>query len=445
VLSEGGFDVVIANPPYVRQEEIKHLKEDLKLHYECYTGTSDLYVYFYERGIQLLKNNGTLCFISSNKFFRAGYGEKLREYLMQKASINTIIDFGDLPVFEATTYPCVLIATKNGTEARALKAIALNRQEQLERFEEIYRQEAITMQPSDLSIEGWRIEDRSVLALLEKIKKAGMPLGEYVEGKIFYGIKTGCNEAFIIDEVTKNRLIKEDKKSAEVIKPFLRGRDIKRYAIEDPGLYLLFIPWHFPLHEKLNIEGASKEAERAFKEGYPAIYKYLLQFKKQLESRNTAETGIRYEWYALQRCAASYWKEFEKPKIVWGNLGEVASFALDSDSYYINAPSCIISVGEKYLLAVLNSKLGDYFLHQTAAVRRGGYLEYKPMYVSQLAIAKPSAVQRRAIEEQVEKILAAKKKNASADTTPLEREIDQLVYKLYGLTEEEIKIVEGQT
>ena len=167
---------------------------------------------------------------------------------------------------------------------------------------------------------------------------------------------------------------------------------------------------------------------------------------------------MRYEWYALQRCAASYWKELEKPKIVWGNLGDTAGFSFDENLQYVSAPACMISMPDKYLLGLLNSMLGDYFFHQIAAVRRGGYLEYKPMYVSQLPIAKPTENQQRSITGLVEKILAAKnpstrsarsgvgtslRMSEPADTSALEKEIDRLVYELYGLTEEEIGIVEG--
>jgi adenine-specific DNA-methyltransferase len=442
-----GFDVVIGNPPYIRQEEIKEIKSVLETQYICYTGVSDLYVYFYEKGINLLTKNGTFSYISSNKFFRAGYGQKLRSFLLRNTIICRIIDFGDRPVFEATTYPCIIIVSRSmfaKPQESVVSARTIETVDELERFEEVIQTSSMTMRQRDLSVDGWRIENRSVLSLLEKIKKAGVPLAEYVEGKIYRGIITGYNDAFVIDDETKKRLIKEDKKSAEVIKPFLRGRDIKRYVIEKEGLWLLFIPWHFPLHEDPKIEGASEKAEKEFKRTYPAVYKHLLQHKKKLEARNADETGIRYEWYALQRCAASYWQELEKPKIVWGNLGEKASFAFDEKKLYASAPACIIPLVDLFLLGLLNSNLGDYFFHQISAVRRGGYLEYKPMYVSQLPIAIPDQMQKRAIEERVEKMIKVKKNNPSFDTSGLEQQIDELVYKIYGLTPDEIAIVEGK-
>ena len=210
VLTDGGFDVVIANPPYVRQEEFKEIKEELKLHYDCYTGTSDLYTYFYEKGIKLLKDGGTLSYISSNKFFRAGYGAKLREYLSLKTRMNSIIDFGDLPVFEATTYPCVLITSKQ-TQSKDTKnwirARTVESEEELAHFEDTFRQHAIDLPQSSLAGTGWRIEDTRVRALLEKITGTGISLNEFVGGKIYRGITTGYNSAFVIDEATKNLLL----------------------------------------------------------------------------------------------------------------------------------------------------------------------------------------------------------------------------------------------
>jgi hypothetical protein len=378
-----------------------------------------------------------------------------------------LIDFGDSPVFKAIAYPSVIVATKKfpdvykdsgvksssgkvvmdkkgagllssgsiiGEEGsdilsseRDIHALTVVSEEQLDRFEESFRSHAITMQQSDLNTDGWRIEDRVVLDLLEKIKRVGVPLEEYVDGKIYYGIKTGYNDAFVIDDDTRKQLIKEDKNSREVIKPFLRGRDIKRYAIEDPKLWLLFMRHGIEIKQ------------------YPAVEAHLKQFKHRLTPG--VEGGRKpgtYKWYEIQD-SIEFWKEFEKPKIVWGNLGAVASFTFTNETYYASAPACIIPIKDLYLLAVLNSKVGDYFFHKTAAVRQGGYLEYKPMYVSQLPIAKPSEIARHGIEEVVVKILTAKKKGAAIDTSVLEHEIDLLTYKLYGLTEEEISIVEGKS
>jgi len=205
--------------------------------------------------------------------------------------------------------------------------------------------------------------------------------------------------------------------------------------------YLLFIPCHFPLNNDDTISGASERAEREFGQKYPAIYRHLLKFKTQLAARNKDETGIRYEWYALQRCAATYWKEFEQPKIVWGNLAVEPKFAFAPAGFYVNAPADIVVSDSPYLLGVLNSRITQYLVSQSAAERQGGYLEYKPMYISPLAIPKQPDNER--ISGLVNTILSIKAKDPDADVSALERQIDQLVYQLYGLTPDEIAVVEG--
>ena len=167
-----------------------------------------------------------------------------------------------------------------------------------------------------------------------KIEAIGTPLKDW-DISINYGIKTGFNYAFIIDGTKRSALIAQDPKSEEIIRPILRGRDIKRYGYEFADLYLLFIPWHFPFHLlKPEIKGASQEAEEVFKSQYPAIYNHLLQYKTELSNRNKSETGIRYEWYALQRWGANYWEDFSKPKIIYQELTQGSSFYLDKDSQF---------------------------------------------------------------------------------------------------------------
>jgi hypothetical protein len=244
-----------------------------------------------------------------------------------------------------------------------------------------------------------------------------------VQGRFYYGIKTGLNEAFVIDEATKVKLIAEDPASAELIKPWLRGRDIKKWKVEWAGLHILYIPWHFEINR------------------YPAVFKYLAQFQEQLENRNASERG-RYEWYALQRYAADYYQEFDKPKITWGNLATEPKFAFDDSGSYVSAPANIIPTNDLCLLAILNSPISKWWISLQAAVRSGGFLEYKPMYVGEIPITEVTAAQKAPIIERVRKIIAAPD---SPDVPKLEAEIDQMVYKLYGLTEDEIALVEAIT
>jgi hypothetical protein len=304
------------------------------------------------------------------------------------------------------------------------------------------------MLQSELTPDGWRLESGEVLGLLAKLRSAGLPLGEFVKGRFYRGILTGFNEAFVVDRVTRDRLVAEDARSAEVLKPYLRGRDVKRWVVNDPDLWLLFIPWHFPLHEDPTISGVSEKAEKEFKKQYPAIYNHLLQYKDQLSNRNKAETGIRYEWYALQRCAASYFNEIAEDKIIIPAISQVNDYASDSNGSFGNDKTSIcISEQKIYLLGILNSKPSLYFISSIAASRQGGFLEFKPVYVTQIPIPDPKKDPDRIaqIESLVQQILDRKQTNPAADVSAIEREIDQHVYQLYDLTIDEIQIIETST
>ncbi|MEW5949676.1 MAG: TaqI-like C-terminal specificity domain-containing protein [Thermodesulfobacteriota bacterium] len=448
---EGSFDIVIANPPYVRHESIKALKPHLSKQFgDFYCGTADIYTYFYKRGIDLLKSGGHLCFIAPNKFMRAGYGKNTRKLLAMQVTPKVIIDFCDLPIFDATTYPSIILVEKNTNPPSPPFAKVGNRSNpplekgdgggfsnnflaatftgavQLERLEETLSSIGFKMPVSALKIEGWNLERPEVLALMEKLRKAGQPLGEYVQGRFYYGIKTGFNEAFVIDDETRKRLISEDPKSKELIKPWLRGRDIKKWKAEWAGLYVIFTRRGTDIRQ------------------YPAIKKYLSQYREDLEPKNSGnqKRGRKpgsYEWFEIQDNIA-YHKEFEQPKIIWGNLATKPKFTYDESSNYISAPANIIPTSDLSLLAVLNSPICKWWISLQAAVRSGGFLEYKPMYVETIPIISASNNQKAPIIERVNKILADPD---SPDVPCLEKEIDQLVYKLYNLTPEEIAIVEG--
>jgi hypothetical protein len=400
VFAQGGFDVVIGNPPYVRQEMLAlEAKNHFAANYATYHGMADLYVFFVERGYSLLREGGKFSYIFPNKWMRAGYGKPLRTFLMDKC-IDEIIDFGDLPVFEeATTYPLILTMSKSEAHEtfKTLELKSLN-------FGDLgtfVTENAQTVAMSGLSAEGFSMGGENG-ELLEKLKQNSITLSEYVAGEAYRGIATGLNEAFVIDEATKNALIKADPKSAEVIKPFLGGRDIKRYDFPQVENYLLFIPWHFPLHDNPQISGASIEAEEAFKCDYPAVYNHLVGFKDKLENRNKAETGIRYEWYALQRCAASYYKEFDKPKIMYQVFQVKPAFVFDMKGTYCNNAIWMLPKDDKVLLAILNSTIGWFLISSYCTSIQNGYqLIWK--YLEQIPIpATISAEQRTEIEKLVD-------------------------------------------
>jgi hypothetical protein len=283
--------------------------------------------------------------------------------------------------------------------------------------------------------EGWVMNDNRTQKLLDKIRKQGVPLSEYVGGKIYYGIKTGLNEAFVIDSATRDRLIAEDPKSAEVIKPFLAGRDIKRYRQPVSDKYLIFFANGWTKKQYGNL--SEDEAFAKLRSAYSAIADHLIQFKTPAKLRQ--DKG-QY-WWELRAC--DYYGEFEKPKIIVPSIVKAGSYSLDENGIYSNDKTSIIITSEKYLLALLNSRLIDYVLKQIASTKQGGYFEYKPMYVSQLPIYLLDDLQKKQLNDLVGSLLALAPSESAESKSKIESEIDRLVYELYGLTEEEITIVEG--
>jgi len=458
VFLKGGFDVVIGNPPYVRQEMLSDLKSYFQHHYQVYHGIADLYTYFIERGISLLRSDGVFCYIVSNKWKQANYGKPLRKWLKTKC-IEAILDFGDLPVFQgATTYPCIIRITKdtpktcfNVTQVKTLDFKDLSEYAERQHYD---------VNQETLNDNGWSLADSCTIALLNKMIAHGISLGEYVGGEIYTGIKTGLGEAFFINAESRQMLINEDPKSEEVIKPLLIGRDIKRYQIPKIERYLIYIPWHFPIHNNPSVLTASDEAEAQFKKDYPAIYNHLLKFKSELMDRDHAETGIKYEWYALQRPRPQYHNVFEKQKIIYVKFQVKPSFTLDNEGTYINDAIWTVPLPDKYLLGILNSRLGWFLIaHHCTQIQNGYQLIYeylKNIPIRTIDFSDPADVARHdRMVSLVEQMLVLHKQLPQVGTphekTALERQIeamdgqiDALVYELYGLTEEEIGIVEGK-
>lgn len=432
----GGFDVVIANPPYVRQEGIKDLKPALKSEFgPFFCGTADIYTYFYKRGTELLKTGGHLCFIAPNKFMRAGYGKNTRELLTEKVSLKTVIDFCDLPIFDATTYPSILLVEKRPPAGKDTTiAATFTDASQLERIEETLGTVGFPMPVSSLRKEGWTLERPEVLRLMEKLRAAGKPLGEYVRGRLYYGIKTGFNEAFVIDEATRERLIAEDPKSGEIIKPWLRGRDIKKWRAEWAGLYLITIPSSANKEWPWSTAKTEKEARAVFAETYPSIHHHLSQWEDELRKRD--DQG-RY-WWELRSCV--YYEEFNRPKVVYAEIATEGKFALDTAGHYSDTTSYIMANDSEYLLAVLNSRLFTYMFSQTSSHIRGGFLRWKRLYMEPIPIYAATPTQQVPIISLVQQILTAPD---SPDVPRLEAEIDRLVYDLYRLTPAEIAMVEA--
>jgi hypothetical protein len=420
---QGGFDVVIANPPYIRQERFSEQKPLLKVAFsDVYHGVADLYVYFYRQGLALTRPRGVLTFISSNKFFRAGYGKALRTYLRDNTRLKTVIDFGDLPIFEATTYPCVLVTSNRrpGDGEARVQALNVSSMATLERLADAVQREGWPQPQRSLRRDGWTLERPEVLALIEKLRHSGTSPGKYIDGRFYRGVTTGLNEAFVIDQATRDQLIAEDPRSAEIIKPWIRGRDIDRWRVNWAGLYLLWTYQGIEIKE------------------YPATLKYLSGFREKLAKRWEPSRG-QCEWYELRPC--DFYAEFEKPKIVYPDIAVEPEFAYDTTGAYGGNTMYILPTDELYLLGILNSSAVEFFYTQISSTIRGDYLRFIATYMEQVPIPDATPPQRTAIEALVRKLLNAK--GQWPQVAEWERELNALVYELYGLTEGEIGVVEG--
>jgi hypothetical protein len=506
-----GFDVVIGNPPYIRQEEIKDIKKFLQTTYEAYNSMADLYVYFIEKSAHIATKNGIISQITNSKWLIAGYGEQLRKFLLQKRLIE-LINFGDQQVFvDATTYPSIL-TFKNQTvslyqqnklpervrelvglfkavrdigelpeavkktlvfddntdspeifaknmqvlfrykkelnglfsilqqtlaEIEQLRTqlveqiafkLALFQEKPQKNISEYIAKNSHSILQNNLSAQPWIIGKNIDDELLKKIAVRSTILEKYVKEMGKYGIKTGLTEAFMINSETAEKIIAADPKSKELIKPVLRGRDIQRWYAKPEETWLIST---FPAL-KINIDN------------YQGIKNYLLAVgQKKLEQ--SGEIGSRKkttnQWFETQDTIA-YWKEFEKPKIMYQVLQVKPCFIYDEDGLYCNNSMWFIPTDDKVLLGVLNSKMGWWLISKYCTAIQNGYqLIWK--YFSQIPIATGNDIVRNQITGLVNQILAIKKQKPAADTTALETQIDQLVYELYDLTEEEIKIIEN--
>ncbi|EIN8285501.1 Eco57I restriction-modification methylase domain-containing protein [Campylobacter coli] len=451
-----GFDLIIGNPPYIRQEEIKELKPNLAKNYKVYKGTSDIYTYFYELGFNVLKDRGgVLSYITSNKYTRAGYGEALREFLLKNVSILDYIDLNGIKVFDsATVDTSILSFEKLKSKDSSFRYLALDNEnlkacgysiDLCKDFKELSQK--------SLSKENFTFSDESTNSLKAKIERIGTPLKEWQGLNINYGIKTGYNEAFIINTEKRNEILEnckdeaEKERTAKLIRKMLRGRDIKRYSYEWAGLWVIFIPWHFPNVEKPK---TMLENEQDLKEQYPSLYKHLLSHKERLSKRNKEETGIRYEWYCLQRWGANYYQEFEKEKIIYPETTQNAYFVYDNKGFFIEKTAFIlICENLKYLQGLLSSNLVTYYYKNfSKGCKLGikGY-QYNKHALEYLPIPKINSKNQKIADElvnSVDEILKAKEQDKNANTQELENKINSLVYKLYNLTEDEIKIIEGR-
>ena len=497
--SKNGFDCVVGNPPYVQIQTMTDDTSHLKSKYDTYEQTGDLYLLFYEKGNNILKQEGLLGFISGSAWIRTNYGKSLRKLFIEKVDLLQLIDFSDCHIFDGATVLTSIVSFRKSKSNNHTKAYRITQKDEdkLSDINTNFNNDYVIL--SNLSQSSWVITDKVKFKIKQKVEKLGTPLKKW-DLEIYRGILTGYNEAFIIDGKKRNELISQDPKSSEIIKPLLRGRDVQKWNADDNDLWLIStIP-----SQNINIDD------------YKAIKEYLNIFGKRIE-----QTGLKgsrkktnNKWFELQD-SISYWKIFERPKIIYPNMTKFLPFHLDKENYYTNQ-KCFIITGDslEYLVSFLNSKLFRFCFEENFPELQGNTREMNKVIFETLPIKKitPTAQapfiekadimlsQNKELQEvkaefldwlkdrfEIEKLskkletfedleqdefskelkkkLPKEQRNFSPpvlkevkqyfteyktkaqaikqiiDTT--DREIDKMVYELYELTDEEIKIVEG--
>jgi adenine-specific DNA-methyltransferase len=372
-----------------------------------------------------LEPGGSFVFITSNKWYRAAYGENIRRWIGRTARIRSIIDFGDADVFDAIAYPTIIVATKRPQVLAAPDPkdvlLAWNwpsdmGRKEIPEFPELFRSHAFQVPQKSLDDKkGWQLEPQIKRDLLGRIRKAGKPLGEYVDGRFYRGILTGLNDAFVIDGETKDRLIAEDPNSAEIIKPFLRGKDVKRWRVEPQDLWLIFTR-----------RGIEIEA-------FPAIHNHLSTYRDRLEPKPAdwdedekweGRKAGSYEWFEIQDNIA-YWESFEREKIIIPAIQGRPEAARDLKDFYCNNKASIF-VHEKaaFIAGIVNSAVSEWFAAQTFATKQGGFFDFEPRYSGTFPIPDANIDQQSTISAVVPII--------EADRDPrFEQLLNGLVYELF--------------
>lgn len=411
-----GFDIVIGNPPYVRQEKIKEIKPLLKKIYKTYDGKADLYVYFFEKGINLLKNNGCLSYITSNKYAKAGYGKNLRKFLLNYF-IELYIDYTDNPIFEDATVDTSIIQFIN------LKKINKN----------MFINNEFYMDEKYLNSDSFDFIESDLSNIKNKILNQGTLIKDMKLLKIKIGIETGYNKGFILDKETRNQLIKKDQKNSEIIKPILQGKNIKKWKYTFKDEYVIFS------NKGININN------------YPIIKQYLLQFKKILISKNR-----KRKWYEIKANNETY-KKFEEPKLIFPDISSQGLFAVYDDNNFYAINNCIILSYDnkddlKIISALFSSNVLNFLLRIIGGKLGSKGLRLRKLYLERLPLKFPSDEETSRIVSLVDKLQEItnslddlskeEKEDKILEIAYLENELNNIIYELYDLNEDDITIIE---
>lgn len=417
-----GFDVVIGNPPYFQLQYSGYSKIDYFNSYKLFEKTGDIYSLFFEKSDLLIKNNGIVSFITSNRFCNTNYGKSTRKYLSDRKLLS-VLNINNIDIFdEANVGTIIVIFQKSFNHNNKFKCYEFKNLNEV-----VYLQDTVDTIESDIeqiyfNDEQWVFASNKVLKLKNKITSNTVKLSEIDEIKINRGITTGSNSVFLVKNEFAENFIQQDKIYSEILKPVLKGAEIKRYVVKPNQFYILLTK------TGVNIEN------------YPLVYNYLIENKKELDNVYETKKGMK-KWYELRKC--SYYDSFEKEKLIWSRLSAINSFAISTNSEYsIDSTSFATGNNLKFYCSILNSKVIYFYFKLGSVIWGSDGIKWFGEYFDSIPIPIIDVNEQKVFIDKVDQILSLKKDNPEADTTALEKEIDFMVYALYGLSEEEIKIVE---
>ena len=422
VFANGGFDVVVGNPPYIRQEWIAQYKPHWQSIFKTYHGVADIFTYFFERGLQLLRPNGRLAFITSGSWVRGNFGAPLRRHIAENAAIESMIDLGEFQPFEEAEMirPSITIMRNQqpGGQMKIFKWLVAG--DPPENLSEVIA-DAPTMRTDHLGADAWELDPDDVMALRKKLTAGGRLLSDYTEGKIYRGVVTGSNEVFIITQQLRNELISRNERSGEIIKPLIQGTNLRPWYVEKSDEWLIFT------RRGIEIEN------------YPAILEYLESHRRSLEPKpSNWPTSKRwpgrkagaYKWYEIQD-SIDYFASFEQTKIVWPDITNRPRFSMEQHRRFVGDTAFMIPTGDYFLLGVLASWLTWFFISKTAQPLRlrSDRWQYrlKIQYLKQVPIPEASGSDRTLIAELAERCC-----RVAAERYELESSVQRRLIESFG-------------
>jgi hypothetical protein len=432
VFAAGGFDVVVANPPYVRQELLSPIKPYLESAYRAYHGMADLYVYFYELGIRLLKPGGLLSYVVTNKWMKSGYAEPLRRFFQEEAWIESVVDFGHAKqIFEEVdVFPSIIVARRpTGAPKPTTARLCTIPREQL-RIDDLSRQierEGVELPLSQLGADAWQLEPGGVNGLMAKIRAKGVPLHEFAGVKPLSGVKTGLNEAFLVDTAAKESLVTADPRCSAILRRYLRGQDFSRWNADWDGFWMIVLkssenhPWPW--------SDSGTVAEAVFERTYPAIHAHLNRYRDALMKR---QDHGRY-WWELRSCA--YWADFDAPKIMYPEITWRAEWALNRSGMLCNNTAYVLRSDDPWIVAVVNSPVSWWYAWRNAIHGKDEALRFIKEFVHDFPIPLPAEQQRAAAARSVGRLVEITQAQQASlrqilDWLRVEHEIEKPTLKL---------------